>query len=166
MLESYGGAVRYWTCAHKAHCYSHASSPQMQHCFALPSMGLPLIFPEFRFFSVGDIAIYIRLHRSRLFRQVRFLSCLLRFPHSKDISWLFLHGLHAYYSTSCYDSILPLHFSPDSRIFQLVPYYALCLSSGEWGFHPVHTTRFPHSQCWRHLRMWSISQYHCLFGGA
>ena len=162
MLESYGGAACYWTCAHSAHCYSHASSPQMQHCYALPSTVLLLIVPEFKFFSVGeigdigDIAIYIRLPLSWLFWQVRFLSCLLRFPHSEDISWMFLHDLHACYSTTCYDAVLPLHFSPDSRFFQLVLYCALCLSSGKWGFHPVHTTRFPHSQCWRHLRMWPV----------
>jgi len=53
--------------AHIQRIATHAISPQLQHCYALLATILPLIFPEFRFFSVGtigaigDIAMYIRL---------------------------------------------------------------------------------------------------------
>ena len=53
--------------AHIQRMATHASSPQLQHCNALLATILPLLFPEFRFFSVGaigaigDIAMYLRL---------------------------------------------------------------------------------------------------------
>ena len=48
----------------RARIATHAIRPQLQHCYALLATILPLLFPEFRFFSVGDIgdiAMYISL---------------------------------------------------------------------------------------------------------
>ena len=164
MLKSYCGAIRYWTCAHKVHCFSHASSPQMQHCYALPSTVLPLIFSWIQvFFSWW----YCVLYSPSSF--MVFPTKVSSLQNTKNISWMFIHGLHAYYSTTCYDAVLPLNFSPDSRFFQLVLYpytiYTLYPCSSEWGFHPVHTTRFPHSNAKDIPRMCCISQSRHLFRG-
>ena len=147
--------------AHIQRIATHAISPQLQHCYALLATILPLIFPEFRFFFSWCYWCYwwyCDVYSPSYYSGVRFFFYFLRFPHSDDIWWMFF-SWSTCLSTTVLRAMMPYcHciFSPDYRFFQLVLYCALCLSSGEWGFHPVHTTRFPHSQCRRHLRMWSV----------
>ena len=152
MLTSYGGAIRYWTCAHSAHCYScNKSSTAALLCTACDHLATDFSWIQV-FFQLVLLVLLVILRcifAFLLFQREVFLLFYLMDVFSTVY-------MPIYYSNTCYDAILPLHFSPDSRFFQLVLYCALCLSSGEWGFHPVHTTRFPHSQCRRHLRMWSV----------
>jgi len=133
------------------------------------------------------IAAYIKNCWVQLIPALRFLSCSARFKGflryigrgfvlHLGFPWLLrFSSFHtnsttvmAYYRTRCYDATATEFFSW-LQVFSVgsisLYYIYLYPCSGEWGFHPVHTTRFPHSNAEDIPRMCCVLQSRCLFRG-